>query len=327
MVTIGYSNFSKGGENAISMKDINVNVRPEVVELPNQSSLPRPDVLVVGVGGAGRHMASQMPGTKLAVCQEGDAGAMGPGHVILRRREVAVARTSSPAALHSSDLPWKARLIEAIGRPDIMFIFSGLGGETGSFVSPLIAGLAHHSTLTFVSVCLPFSVEGIGRRAMAKEGLERLRGSADLVAVYANDPLIKLAPNLPLSKAFGVMDQIMLSMPEEICHSLTANALPLLKENFMRQEMRAGIGYGLGFDRERLAVEEALSSPWFPSKDFVPENALLLVTQGETDRDSLQECVNQVCSALPIKRLLFTTHHDPSLGRRVKASLLLSYRF
>ncbi|MCG7841262.1 MAG: hypothetical protein MIO87_05035, partial [Methanomassiliicoccales archaeon] len=179
MVTIGYSNFSKGGENAISEKDINVNVRPEVVELPSQSSLPRPEVLVVGVGGAGRHMASQMPGTKLAVCLEGDAGAKGPGHVILRRREVAVARTSSPAALHSSDLPWKARLIEAIGRPDIMFIFSGLGGETGSFVSPLIAGLAHHSTLTFVSVCLPFSVEGIGRRVMAKEGLERLRGSAD----------------------------------------------------------------------------------------------------------------------------------------------------
>ncbi|MCG7845070.1 MAG: hypothetical protein MIO90_06540 [Methanomassiliicoccales archaeon] len=302
-------------------------MRPKVVELSSQSSLPGPEVLVVGIGGAGRHMAAQMPGAKLTVCQEGDTGVPGHKQVILRRNEMAVARTSSPSTLHSCDLPWKTRLVDAFGRPDLMFIFSGLGGETGSCLSPLIAELAHYSTLTFASVCLPFSVEGVGRRSLAKEGLARLRSAADMVAVYANDPLIKLAPNLPLGKAFGVMDQIMLSLPMEMCQSLTAEALPQLKEHFARRELRAGIGYGMGFDKERLAVEDALSSPWFPSAEFVPDGVFMMVTQGGMDRLCVEGCVKEVANALPVKRLLYVSRLDPSLGLRVKVSLLLSYKF
>jgi cell division GTPase FtsZ len=282
---------------------------------------------VVGVGGAGRHMACQMPGTKLTVCQEGDVGVPGHGQVSLRKSEVAVARTSSPTALHASDLPWKARLVDAVGRPDVLFLFSGLGGEMGSCLSPLIAELAHFKTLTFASVCLPFSVEGVGRRSMAKEGLARLRGAADLVAVYANDPLIKLAPNLPLGKAFGVMDRIMLSLPMEMCQCLTAEALHLLKDSLARRELRAGIGYGTGLEKERLAVEEALTSPWFPSAEFVPETAFLLISQGEVDRPSVEVCVREMSQALPVRRLLYTSHVDPSIGGKVKVSLLLSYKF
>lgn len=282
---------------------------------------------MVGIGGAGRHMAAQMPGTKLAVCQEGDVGVPGHKQVLLKRTEVAVARTSSSTTLLSSDLPWKKRLVDAVGRPDMMFLFSGLGGETGSCLTPLIAELAHYNTLTFASVCLPFSVEGVGRRSMAREGLARLRNAADMVAVYANDPLIKLAPNLPLGKAFGVMDQIMLSLPIEMCQSLTAEALPQLKEQFARCELRAGIGYGLGFDKERLAVEDALSSPWFPSPNFVADGAFMLVTQGEADRISVEDCVKEAVNVLPVKRLLYASRLDPSLGRRTKVSFLLSYKF
>lgn len=272
-------------------------------------------------------MASQMPGTKLAVCQEGDVSVPGIKQVILRRSEIAVARTSSSIALHTSDLPWKTRLAEAIGRPDLMFIFSGLGGETGSSITPLIAEMAHFGTTTFVSVCLPFSVEGSGRRSLAKDGLSRLRQASHMVAVYANDPLIKLAPNLPLGKAFGVMDQIMLSLPVEMCQCLTAEAISQLKQGLGGRELRAGIGYGMGFEKERLAVEDAVSSPWFPSGDFAPESAFLLVTQSEEDADSVKSCLEFAREVLPVKRLLYTARVDPSLGRKLKASLLLAYKF
>jgi len=295
--------------------------------LSSESSLPRPEILVVGIGGAGRHMAAQMPGNKLTVCQEGDVGVPGHKQVLLKRSEMVVARTSSSTALHVSDLPWKRRLVDAVGRPNIIFLFSGLGGETGSCLTPLIAELSHYSTLTFASVCLPFSVEGPNRRSLAREGLSRLRAAADLVAVYANDPLIKLAPNLPLGKAFGVMDQIMLSLPTDLCHCLTAEALPTLKKNFSGRELRAGIGYGMGLEKERLAVEEALTSPWFPSPEFVPEAAFMIVSQGVADRISVDDCVKEMSYMLRVKSLLFTSMVDPSLGRRVKVSLLLSYRF
>jgi len=311
----------------ISEEGVNGPVPPEVIELPAQSALPQPEVLVVGVGGAGRHMAAQMPGERLTICQEGDAGQNGHPQVLLRRSEVAVARTSSSTALHVSDLPWKRRLTEAVGRPKVLFLFSGLGGETGSYISPLIAELAHYSTMTFASVCLPFSVEGSNRRSMAREGLARLKGSASMVAVYANDPLIKLAPNLPLGKAFGVMDQIMLSLPTDLCQCLTAESIPLLKEHLGRRELRAGIGYGMGLEKERLAVEDALTSPWFPSSDFQADTALMLVGQGQPDRVGLEDCVRELAGRTSARKVLVASHIDPALDRRVKVSLLLGYRF
>lgn len=302
-------------------------MRPDIIELPPCSDQPRPEVLVVGVGGAGRHMAAQMPGSKLAVCLEGDAGIPGHRQMLLRKGEVTVARTSSSTALHVSDLPWKNRLVEAVGRPDVLFLFSGLGGETGSYVAPLIAELTHHTTMTFTSVCLPFSVEGTNRRAMAKEGLVRLRAASHMVAVYANDPLIKLAPNLPLGKAFGVMDQIMLSLPSDLCQCLTAEAIPILKEGLGRRELRAGIGYGMGLEKERLAVEDALTSPWFPSGEFQPDSALMLVCAGQEDRIGFEDCVREMSERLKVRKLLVSSRVDPSIGRRVKVSLLLGYRF
>lgn len=327
MSSRGYRNFSRCGENAISNERDNELVRPEIVELPALSDQPRPEVLVVGVGGAGRHMAAQMPGCKLTICLEGDAGIPGHRQVLLRKGEVTVARTSSSTALHVSDLPWKNRLVEAVGRPDVLFLFSGLGGETGSYIAPLISELTHYTTMTFTSVCLPFSVEGSNRRAMAKEGLARLKAASHMVAVYANDPLIKLAPNLPLGKAFGVMDQIMLSLPTDLCQCLTAEAIPMLKENIGKRELRAGIGYGMGLEKERLAVEDALTSPWFPSAEFQADTALMLVCVGQPDRISFDDCVREMSDRLKVRKLLVASHADPSLGRRVKVSLLLGYRF
>ncbi|MHC1680219.1 MAG: hypothetical protein AB9860_03090 [Methanomassiliicoccales archaeon] len=302
-------------------------MRPEIVELPAQSSQPRPEVLVVGVGGAGRHMAAQMPGCKLTVCLEGDAGIPGHKQILLRKGDVTVARTSSATALHVSDLPWKNRLVEAVGKPDVLFLFSGLGGETGSYIAPLITEVAHYSTMTFTSVCLPFSVEGSNRRAMAKEGLARLKVASHMVAVYANDPLIKLAPNLPLGKAFAVMDQIMLSLPSDLCQCLTFESIPVLKENLGRRELRAGIGYGMGLEKERLAVEDALTSPWFPSAEFQPDTALMLVSLGQEDRNSLDDCVKEMSERLKVRKLLVASHVDPTLDRRTRVSLLLGYKF
>jgi len=123
------------------------------------------------------------------------------------------------------------------------------------------------------------------------------------------------------------MDQIMLSLPANLCQCLTAEALPVLKENLGRRELRAGIGYGMGLEKERLAVEDALSSPWFPSDEFQADTALMLVGQGQEDRISREDCVDEVSGRLKVRKLLVASVVDPALGRRVKVSLLLAYRF
>ena len=100
-----------------------------------------------------------------------------------------------------------------------------------------------------------------------------------------------------------------------------------MKENLGRRELRAGIGYGMGLEKERLAVEDALTSPWFPSAEFQPDSALMLVCSGQEDRISVEDCVREMSDRLKVRKLLLASHVDPSLGRRVKVSLMLGYRF
>jgi cell division protein FtsZ len=56
-------------------------------------------------------------------------------------------------------------------------------------------------------VSTPFNVER-ARTVKAEEGLERLREEADSIIVLDNNRLLEYVPNLPIGKAFSVMDQI-----------------------------------------------------------------------------------------------------------------------
>jgi hypothetical protein len=76
-----------------------------------------------------------------------------------------------------------------------------------------------------------------------------------------------------------------------------------------------------------LAVEDAITSPWFPSAEFQADTALMLVCLGQEDRVSFDDCVREMSGRLSARKLLVASHVDRSLGRRVKVSLMLGYRF
>ncbi len=56
-------------------------------------------------------------------------------------------------------------------------------------------------------VSTPFNVER-ARTVKAEEGLDKLEGEADSIIVLDNNRLLDYVPNLPIGKAFSVMDQI-----------------------------------------------------------------------------------------------------------------------
>ncbi len=61
----------------------------------------------------------------------------------------------------------------------LVFVTAGMGGGTGTGTAHLVAQLAkEQGALTMGVVTLPFSGEGAARMEQAKDGLERLRGSA-----------------------------------------------------------------------------------------------------------------------------------------------------
>ena len=145
---------------------------------------------MVGVGGAGCNIISDSDYEAIAVCRSEEAG--GPVRVerkcVLTKDHIKLFKTTSPQMFTTIGGTLKSGLFSAIGEADLMFLFTGLGGETGSSVTPALANIARkHCKLVVVSAAMPFSVEGGERRHFASTSMERVMEHSDMVISYQND--------------------------------------------------------------------------------------------------------------------------------------------
>ena len=71
---------------------------------------------------------------------------------------------------------------------DMVVLVAGLGGGTGSGVTPIMARVAHEAgALTFAAVVTPFGYEGVRRLQKADTAIRHLRREADLVMEFSNE--------------------------------------------------------------------------------------------------------------------------------------------
>ena len=282
----------------------------------------KPKVKVIGVGGAGCNIIANSPYDSLAVC------ARRPNHhdrIVISRQLLELTMTSPPKTVISLGHEWSMRLRSETAEADLIYIFSGLGGELGSHLTPLVARICQRpDNLVVSSVALPFSVEGRDRREMAKMGLERVIGSSDLVITYPNDQLMKIAPHLPLGQAFSVMDSIMMVPPTELERVLTRDDLGHIRKDFADcSYLRFGYGTAVGHKRENIATFEAFTSPWF---DFDMNNVcggIVIISASNLDDVALREVTSRVSARLPNARVRLAAREDHSLGDKLKVILLL----
>lgn len=305
-------------------------MRPESILLGSGEAKNRPTMRVIGIGGAGCNTISHMGEEGIAVCSDKKhSAAMHTKRVLmLTDNQVKSARSLDPKYVHSLNLEWLEKLKEHVDRPDIVFIFVGLGGETGSYVSPLVASICQKvARLVVVSASEPFSVEGTDRRTVAQEGRLRLQSSCDIPIIYSNDPLLHMAPNLPIRKAFNVMDQIMLSPVYEMIDVLTQEDVKGVRDDFRGcTKVRLGVGYGgSGLERVSVAVEDAFTSPWFDSPTEMARSAVVVVNSSEPDLYLLDSVMKDVASRLPMAKIRYSARNEPTLERRIKVTILVGW--
>jgi cell division protein FtsZ len=244
---------------------------------------------------------------------------------ILTKDHVKLLRTTSPQMFSAIGGNLKSGMFSIIGEADIMFLFTGLGGETGSSVTPALANISRkHCKLVIVSAAIPFSVEGGERKYLAASSMERVIEHSDLVISYANDSLLRIAPNLPLRKAFSAMDIIMMAPVMELANALTVEDLVQIRSDFGACKLvRAGIGIGGGIDRELRAVEEAFTSPWFDFDLKAVKSVLILASSDDMDEKLAEKIVKDVMYRIPNARVRYASRTDRELGDKVRVVLLL----
>lgn len=328
------NNFSKDSRNFIS---------PDDEELAKIVESMKVNIKIVGCGGAGtntitRCARSGIYGAEL-VAMNTDAPHL---LTVQANRKILVGKRTT-RGLGAGAIPQigeeAARedyddINSAIGDAEIVFITSGMGGGTGTGVSPIVGEVAKHQKSLVISiVTLPFSAEGRVRMENAFFGIEKLRKVSDTTIVIPNDKLLEIVPRLPLDQAFKVADEILMESLKGLTEIITRPGLVNLDYSDIQTVMKEGgvamIGIGEssgGKASVEDAVEEAVSSPLIEADISTTRGALvrivggedMTVSQAETAVRIVQEKIN------PMARIVWGASVDPTLNGEFKVLVVLT---
>lgn len=296
---------------------------------------------VVGVGGQGSNLVNRLwkngiaSATTIAVNTDAKHLNMIRAHEkLLIGKEI----TRGLGAGGYPELGMKAadssrdQLRQALEGYDMIFLCAGMGGGTGGGAAPVIAQLAREQGALVVSfVTYPFSLER-SRKQKADWSLDQLRKNADTTVVIENDRLMSYAPNLPVERAFELIDNIAANAVHGIADTIMMPSLINLDFADVRNVMRdAGtavinLGYGNGTDRVDKAIKSTLKHPLLDVDLGGARSAMVHVTG--SDSLTIEEATRVgegVTEGLdPKANVIFGARLVPELGDQIKVMSIVT---
>lgn len=177
-----------------------------------------PNLMVVGLGGAGGNIVSRLAArfpdeiqTAVIDTDEQKLQGLSVGRAVLIGQSV----TGSNSAGGSEELGRRAAqadsalIRELISGQKLLIFVTGLGGGTGGGIAPVAARMAHAAqavSMTFAT--LPFGFEGPEKARLADRALKQLYATETAVVQTPNQQLLDAAAGeLSLGEAFELSDE------------------------------------------------------------------------------------------------------------------------
>lgn len=215
---------------------------------------------------------------------------------------------------------------EAISKYDLLFLCAGMGGGTGGGAGPEIARMAKdEGALVVAFVTYPFSLER-SRRDRADWSLKELARYADTTVIIENDRLLSYYRNLPMEKAFDIVDSITVNAVKGITDTIKMPSLINLDFADMRAILQnagaAVISVGYGSEHNNLvesAVKSTLAHPLMGFDMEGSKSALVHVTGSPSlTIKEVTEIGEGITSALDSKaNVIFGARVVPELNNQV----------
>ena len=207
-----------------------------------------------------------------------------------------------------------------------------MGGGTGTGSAPIIAKTAREMGATVIAtVTYPFALER-SRKQKAEWGLEQLNKQADCTIVIENDKLLSYVPNLPLEKAFELVDNITGNAVKGIADTVTLPSLINLDFADLRSVVRntgtavISLGSGNGANRIDQAIKSTRSHPLLTVEYENAKGALIHVAGGTnltiSDATKLGEGVTS--DLAPDANVIFCARMIPELGDSVRVMSIVT---
>ncbi len=312
--------------------------------MKNDLRLPQTKIKVIGLGGGGSNTIARMmefgvEGVEF-VAANTDAQVLkanpAPRKVLLGPHTTGgqgaggVPEMGRKAAEESRDA-----LAAALRGADMVFLTAGMGGGTGTGAIAVAAEVARAQGAVTVSVVTtPFGFEGRKRYENAIAGLRRLQEHTDTLVVVPNERLLAIAPpNLPLTAAFRLADEVLRRAIQGVTDIVTQVGLINRDFNDVRRMMASGggaliaMGTGKGETRVADAIQAALHNPLIGDVPLDSATGVLANFVGGDDL-ALYEIVGGMQAlhdALPTDADVvwgYTT--DPNFEGRVQVVLLIT---
>ncbi len=306
---------------------------------PNVEAL-EPEILVLGVGGAGNNAVDAMIRKDLLgvrfVALNTDAQALRASAceeiVQIGRVNRGLGAGSSADIGRAAAEASVAEIERVLAGAHMCFIAAGMGGGTGTGAAPVVAEVARRlGILTVAVVTTPFAFEGRRRMRAAEQGLAQLAEQADSLIVVPNQNLFRVAnPAMTLRDAFVHSDEVLYRMVRSVSDLVTSPGLVNLDLADVRTVLantgraRVGVGEADGAERAATAARRAMADPLL-DEDMGEARGLLIAISGGDDL-LLNEVDEVACAiadmAMPDADIIWGTTHDPDLTGQIRVSVV-----
>ena len=296
-------------------------------------------IRVVGVGNAGAKIVGLLSS---AGCEFSDLAAVDTDElsladcgienaVCIGKSVTAGAGSGSDAAVAKEAAIADLGLLKAVASGAEVFIFvAGLGGGTGSVVTPILCKLAAEggAKLVLSFSIMPLSVEGSDKSFLAERSVRYMRTVCDAAATLPND-IILARSNLPIKAAFESANTHVASAVREICAMLAKRGivnidLPSFKKVFFKKGEHTffGIGSGSGANAIENALSELAASPLieFGNSASCAESLMVSLVCGEDfEMNKMQALLESVAGTFGVsERICFGAIIDKAMNGGVK---------
>jgi len=220
------------------------------------------------------------------------------------------------SALHGTETD--KRLGERMSGADIVFIIAGLGGYTGGWSAVLASRAAKRTgCLSICVVSEPFSVEGRGERA--GDQLKMLMEHSDAVLVLPNDIILAEAPNLPIARAFGVMNKVLASPINQLSKCVGKDDMPTFEDCLAPASLfTMDVAEWDGTDAVYSVMEQLTVSKWLELEERDVASVILLI-EGHLLNDDADEIYGRLRRTIGEDAKVLMGKVGPAEGLRVTA--------
>ncbi|MFA6530518.1 MAG: cell division protein FtsZ [Candidatus Micrarchaeia archaeon] len=233
-------------------------------------------ITVLGVGGAGCNCVDRLMKSNVKSAQAYGINTDGKHlHQIKAHKKILIGKTvtrglgagGDPAMAKKAAEADREMLKKEIGENELVFLVAGMGGGTGGGAAPVIAQIAkEQGAIVIAIVTYPFALERV-RIKKAQQSIQELIGACDTVIVIDNNKLTSYVPNLPIDKAFELVDLITIRAVTGISETIMFPSLINVDYADVRTVMENGglamisLGEASGVDRIDNVIKDTLQHP------------------------------------------------------------------